>query len=628
MASLFNTLNIGYSGLVASQAGVSTTSHNIANAESDGYTRQRIVTSAATPVSTAPGQVGNGVDVTDITRIFDSFVFNRYTDISADKEYADYTESIMLELSTYFPEIDGVGIKADLQEYYNMWQTLADNPDNESIKLALAEQTENLAQNIKHTQDKIISLQSTINEKLKVNVDEVNAKAEELAEVNKAINLAEAADGYTANDLRDKRNQLELDLSKLIGAEVNTGILTSDITIDSSLNEATDGYSLNVNGFNIVDGSTFHPLHIDATGANGFYEISYERQDGSLLPMGEDITGGKIGAILDLRGSNIDDTTSGIPTDGTLQNVVSQMDAFAAGLIESTNNLYAANSATSMQSNTVSLNPNNSLVSSDLNIKEGAFDIAIYDIDGNETARRTININASTVMSGAAGTNSIEGQILTQNDDNSDSNANNDIDDFITSFNWALYANGEGALELEMDSLSASKGYTFSIEDNLSTNNFDSGSNFAGALGLNRFFDGDSASNINLSSNLRNNTSNISAGITPTTGDNQLALSMVQQQFEKYDFEVGNTTSYNTTMYGMFDIVATGVGVETNRAILSNESITAQFNATENEYASISKVSVDEELTNLIKYQTAYGAASKIITTIDQMMQTLLGIKQ
>ncbi|MCW9068116.1 MAG: flagellar hook-associated protein FlgK [Sulfurimonas sp.] len=628
MASLFNTLNIGYSGLVASQAGVSTTSHNIANAESDGYTRQRIVTSAATPVSTAPGQVGNGVDVTDITRIFDSFVFNRYTDISADKEYADYTESIMLELSTYFPEIDGVGIKADLQEYYNMWQTLADNPDNESIKLALAEQTENLAQNIKHTQDKIISLQSTINEKLKVNVDEVNAKAEELAEVNKAINLAEAADGYTANDLRDKRNQLELDLSKLIGAEVNTGILTSDITIDSSLNEATDGYSLNVNGFNIVDGSTFHPLHIDATGANGFYEISYERQDGSLLPMGEDITGGKIGAILDLRGSNIDDTTSGIPTDGTLQNVVSQMDAFAAGLIESTNNLYAANSATSMQSNTVSLNPNNSLVSSDLNIKEGAFDIAIYDIDGNETARRTININASTVMSGAAGTNSIEGQILTQNDDNSDSNANNDIDDFIASFNWALYANGEGALELEMDSLSASKGYTFSIEDNLSTNNFDSGSNFAGALGLNRFFDGDSASNINLSSNLRNNTSNISAGITPTTGDNQLALSMVQQQFEKYDFEVGNTTSYNTTMYGMFDIVATGVGVETNRAILSNESITAQFNATENEYASISKVSVDEELTNLIKYQTAYGAASKIITTIDQMMQTLLGIKQ
>jgi len=53
-----------------------------------------------------------------------------------------------------------------------------------------------------------------------------------------------------------------------------------------------------------------------------------------------------------------------------------------------------------------------------------------------------------------------------------------------------------------------------------------------------------------------------------------------------------------------------------------------QFNATELEYYSVSKVSIDEEMTNLIKYQTSYGAAAKVITTIDQMMDTLLGIKQ
>ncbi|HFB53875.1 MAG TPA: hypothetical protein ENJ67_04005, partial [Sulfurimonas autotrophica] len=55
---------------------------------------------------------------------------------------------------------------------------------------------------------------------------------------------------------------------------------------------------------------------------------------------------------------------------------------------------------------------------------------------------------------------------------------------------------------------------------------------------------------------------------------------------------------------------------------------TAQFNSTELEYNSVSKVSIDEEMTNLIKYQTSYGAAAKVITTVDQMMQTLLGIKQ
>ena len=78
----------------------------------------------------------------------------------------------------------------------------------------------------------------------------------------------------------------------------------------------------------------------------------------------------------------------------------------------------------------------------------------------------------------------------------------------------------------------------------------------------------------------------------------------------------------------MFDVLATDVGIKTNAAVLANETITAQFKAVELEYSTVSKVSIDEEMTNLIKYQTSYGAASKIITTIDQMMQTLLGIKQ
>jgi len=625
MASIFNTLNIGYSGLAAAQTGVSTTSHNIANAETEGYTRQRVTTSAATPISLSQGHVGNGVDITDITRIFDNFVFDRYTSLSSDKEYSEFSERIMQELSTYFPEIDAVGIKADLQEYYNMWQTFSDNPDNESIKLALAKQTEKLAQNLQDTQSKVLSLQSSINEQLKVNIDEVNALAGELAEINKSIELAEAGGAFSANDLRDKRNVIELSLSKLVGADINVGLIQSDI--DNSTNIVRGSYTVSVNGFNIVDGSTTHPLHIAATGASGFYEISYEREDGTLLPMSESISGGRVGAILNLRGSTIEDTTSGVPSDGVLQDVVAKLDAFAAGLIESTNNLYASNATTKMESNSVSLNPNNSLLGSGLDIRAGGFDIVIYDIDGNETARRTIDIDIATTLTGPALSNSIEYKIAAQQDDNSDLNATNDIDDYI-GFNWASFATGDGGLEFTMNADPASKGYTFSIEDKLQNSSFDSGSNFAGALGLSRYFDGDSASNIGLNFDLRNYSTNISAGTTPNSGDNKLALSIVQQQFEKYDFDVGNTTSFNSSIYGMFDIVSTDVGIETNRAILNNETITAQFNATDKEYSSISKVSIDEELTNLIKYQTAYGASSKIITTVDQMMQTLLGIKQ
>jgi len=294
MASIFNTLSIGYSGLSAAQVGINTTGQNITNAENEGYTRQRVVTSAANPLMTSAGDVGNGVKVQDIKRVFDNFVFDRYNKVSADKEYSDFERQTLEELSTYFPEIDGVGIKADLAEYYNMWQTFADNPDNDSIKVALAKQTETLTQHITQTQNQVLNLQMQVNDQLGANVNEVNSLAQQLADLNKSIDIAESGGGYSANDLRDKRNVIEKSLSKLIGAEVNQGQLESNIQIDSNSNTRTGSYTLSVNGFNIVDGSTYHPLHIEKDNNRyGFYELSYERQDGTLIPMEEKVNGGK-----------------------------------------------------------------------------------------------------------------------------------------------------------------------------------------------------------------------------------------------------------------------------------------------------------------------------------------------
>jgi len=243
MASIFNSLNIGYSGLNAAQVGINTTGHNISNAESEGYTRQRVVTAAATPIALFPGQVGNGAEVKDIERVFDNFVFDRYNAISSDKEYSDYEKKTLEELSSFFPEIDGVGIKADLAEYYNMWQTFADNPDNASIKVALAKQTETLTQHISQTQTQIKGLQLQVNDQLAVDVNEVNELASQLATLNTTIDTAEAGGQNTANDLRDKRNVLERSLSRLIGAEVNQGQLTANIQVDSNSNIRTGSYT-------------------------------------------------------------------------------------------------------------------------------------------------------------------------------------------------------------------------------------------------------------------------------------------------------------------------------------------------------------------------------------------------
>ncbi len=626
MASIFNALSIGYSGLNAAQVGINTTGHNITNANTAGYTRQRAIQTAQTPLFSGAGNVGNGTQIQDIARVFDNYVYDRYTNISAKKEFTQFSKQTLNELSTYFPEIAGVGIKSDLAQYYNMWQTFADNPNNAAIKVALAKQTDTLTQHIAQTQNQVKSLQSQLNDKLKTNVDQVNKLAGEVAALNKSIDTAEAGNSYTASDLRDRRNLLEKNLAQLIGSKVNQGQIQANIQIDSNSNTRTGSYTLSVNGFNIVDGGTYHPINIsNKSNPNGFYQVSYERQDGVLIPMEESITGGKIGAIFDLRGKSID-TTTGVPKNGIVQNTIAQLDAFANGLIQTTNNLYAASSNIRMNSNPQTIDGKNALVSSNLNIKQGTFDLVIYDINGNETARRSITIDATTSMTGVINSNSIQGQILAKKDDNADGNANNDINSFMT-FNYQTSADGILRLELGLDPAAESKGYTFSLKDTLKTTNYASGTNFAGALGLGRYFDGNSASNIQLASSLKNNSTGISAGYSGTAGDSRVALNMVQQQFEKYDYKVG-TDTYNTTSYGMFDITSTYVGIETNTAISKNDTTTTQFNAVQLEYTAVSKVNVDEELTNLIKYQTSYGASAKLITTIDKMMQTLLGIKQ
>jgi flagellar hook-associated protein 1 FlgK len=615
MASIFNALHIGYSGLNASQIGINTTSHNIANAETEGYTRQRVVTAPAYPISIYPGDRGNGVEVDSIVRIFDSFVYDRYTKAAQDKSYSDFMRDTLETLSTYFPEVEDVGIKTDLHTYFDMWQTLADNPDNSAVKVALAQQAQILSEHIQQTRGQVRSLQDELNTQLAASIDEVNRLASEIAELNRAIENSEVAHLNNANDLRDQRNQLELALAKLVGADVFSGEITTDMTVDKNVAERQEHYNIHIAGFNIVDGVTFHPIGYSNTdNPEGFYDLFYERQDGEKVPFTYQISDGKVGAILDLRGSELDDS-SGVPTDGTLQSVIDQLDAFAASLIENTNNVYARSATTRMESHITGVDGATHLVNSGLNIRTGSFDIVLYDIDGNETARRSITIDDLTAMDDGTA-ESIVGQIGAIIDDNGDNNANNDISSLLK----AQYL-ADGTLILEVTDPSA--GYTFAIEDDAS----DGGTNFAGAMGLHRFFDGSDGKDIALHHPLKNDPSLISAFRQPQAGNNETALNMVQLQFDKVSLQVGQT-EMTETLYNFFDSTATYVGSATNAAITQNDSRTAQFNTVETEYFSISRVSVDEELTNLIKYQTAYGAAAKVITTIDQMMDTLLGIKR
>ena len=533
MASIFNALHIGYSGLNAAQIGIDTTGHNISNAETEGYTRQRVVTSEAHPVSITPGQRGNGTQISEITRVFDAFVYNRYTTAAQNKDYSDTMKKNLEELSTYFPDISNVGIKEDLKNYFDSWQLLASNPSNTAVKVALAQQAQTLSQHIAQTRSQIGTLQNSLDDQIKVNIDEVNRVGEQIAGLNKAISVAESDGISNANDLRDQRGVLEMSLKKLVGASVFTDKIQSNTAVDSNIAIEEGSYTVQVGGFNIVDGSSFHPIGVDDSKNSGQYnDIYYERQDGVRLSFADRITGGKVGALIELRGSLINE--NGSFDDGFLQETINSMDVFAKGLIESTNNLYAQ-SATNVNAVTMVclLVIHEALLSTDENFKAGSFDLVAYDINGNEVARRNIKINASTVIDNASATNlmedgvtpnSITEQLAAQKDDTGDNNGLNDIDDMLT----ASFATPSNVFSIALKGQYASLGYTFAIEDK--------GSNFAGVTGINRFFDGSDARDIELSTPLKEDPAKISAHKSPANGDNQTALDMVQLQFASSRF--------------------------------------------------------------------------------------------
>ncbi len=609
---LFSTLDSGYSGLNASQLEMGTVSQNIANANTEGYTRQRVVTRAQEPLHTIPGDLGRGVKFVSVTRIHNEFVFGRLRDSSSTLEYDTFSRQTLEQVARVFPDSEGVGLQNDMKNYFDKWNLLASNPTNSAVKTDLAQNSMTFLDNIKDTRKRVRDVQDILNKQLKTSIDEVNSIGKKIADINAKIGSVESVKNNHANDLRDERDKLELSLAKLLDFSVFKGDTQSDISIDRDLTDTGKKYYLNISGESFVDGSTFHPIVLDNKGnKSSYYTVYHQSQDGSRIDIGRKIHGGRIGAILDLRGREIDEKTS-YPVDGTIQGYVDSLDAFSKGLIEATNSVYAQSAVSNMQSPQLNLDPNASLTRSDYNIKIGSFDVVLYDGDGNEVGRKTININDNTTMDDGS-TTSIVGQLNGNSDDNGDNNSTNDFDDYFQAF----YSTNGHMLSIQPK---GTHSYKISIEDN--------GTNFAGATGVNGFFVGDSAKNISLKREFIDDPTKINAYKNPVSGDDQMANQMLQVQYHDIEFKYRNGLTIKDTPDGFYRNFTGKIATDTENKGRDLDTSEAIFNAVKQEQESISGVNIDEELANLLKYQTAYSANAKIITTIDRMLQSLLSIKE
>ena len=625
---LFSTLGTGVSGLKASQIAIGTAGHNIANANNDHYTRQRVVMQASVPFHSDPGDIGTGVSVTTIVRIHDEFVYTRLKDSSNSLSYDAFNKRALEEVAKYFPDLQNVGIGSDIKSYFASWNDLASNSDDAAQKIALVQNSVTLANNLRDTRAHIRDLQNSINEQLKVNVDEMNRIGEQIAELNKAINRVEVIEPNRANDLRDQRDHLELTLFELVGVSVFKGDMVSENHIDPNLTDQGSGYHMNIAGHSFVDGFTFHPLKIsNKDNASSYYSIYSLSQDGSTVEITDKLRGGKVGAMLDLRGRDIDSSQNGgFPADGTLQGYVNNLDTFAKTFIEQTNNLYARSAQESMSSflNT-DLKDNTTLVHHSNSLKTGTFAVVMYDMQGNEVGRKTLEINSLTMMNestldsfGNSNQDSIVAQFNADTDDNNDNNSLNDIDNFFTAFYSYDETTKTGILSLNPDN--ALLGYTIAVEDD--------GTNFAGVIGLSPFLQGDSAANMDVALKYKEDPIKVNAYSAPILGNNDVANAMIQMQYERFDFHKFRDSAISETIEGFYRFITTQISTDGESANRNFDTNTALFNTINSEFQSISGVNIDEELADLMRFQAAYGANARVISTVDQMLDTLLGLKR
>lgn len=606
MGGILSSLNTSYTGLQAHQLMVDVTGNNISNASDEFYSRQRVVAKPEKPLVYQGLNIGRGVETEAVQRIHNEFVFSRYAKAAQDRQFFDTDFSNLREASAFFPDVDGVGIYNDMEQYFNAWKDLSKNPKDPAQKQVLVENASVLVTNIKDTRAKIVTLQQKASEDLEISVKEINNIGSQIAEINKRLKEMEEVKVFKqANELRDRRDQLEFHLKELIGGNIFKNNLKTNSSLDNKSADFDDEYVLNIaHGFNIVDGTIFHPLTLQKdNNAEHLNRIYFRGDDFKVVDITDKLDEGKIGALIGLYNTGYNGTKV-----GKLQNYINLLDTFSKGFIEASNSIYAQGASHQLESDKLELEDIEALKDTNYNLKNGSIELIAYNTNGQEIAKKTIQINNITTM------RDVIKAINVNTDDNLDNNSDNDFDDYFR----AYFDNDSKKFSIQAKE--PSKGYYVSLKDN--------GTNFSGAFGINRLFEGNNARNIAINPKYKKEPTHIRPWLSPINGNFDVANMMQQLQYEKVDFYDNKFDIKQMKLSEFYQYVSGKVASDTESSEHTFETKKSVYEAVKKESLAISQVSIDEEMVNLIKFQGGYAANAKVITAIDRMIDTLLSIKQ
>lgn len=327
MPSQFFGLNIAYTGLLASNAAMNTTSNNIANVQTEGYSRQQVTQQAANAlrVFQTYGCAGAGVETLAIERVRDEFYDGRFWDNNAQLGEYDMKQYYMQQLETYFDD-DGksTGFKTIFDQLMiTGMQALLKDPNSTTAKSQFVGYAGALTEYFNGMAGNLEKVQKDINQEIKLKVDQINSLAGEIASLNKQINTIELA-GTKANELRDRRTLLIDELSKIVDVEVKeTPIIDAN---NENRETGANRYMVKIAGGQmLVDGSDYNGLEcvartsyekVNQTDIDGLYEVYWA--DGQKFNLYNASMGGDLAGLIQMRdGNNGENFTGQVTATGT-----------------------------------------------------------------------------------------------------------------------------------------------------------------------------------------------------------------------------------------------------------------------------------------------------------------------
>ncbi len=521
MTSTFHSLETAKRSLFTQTTALGTTGHNIANANTAGYSRQVVNTKATTAFETPglrnwvnPGQLGSGVEVTSITRVRDSYLDDQFRGENSGLGSWSVRQETLSKLEAVVNEPSDTGLSAVMNNFWSAWSDFSKDPQDITNRKIIKETTLAMTDSLNQTSKQLDAMTTDLTANINLKATEVNSLLQTIADLNAGINKVESL-GNNANDLSDQRDHAVDQLSKI----ANVTVTKQDA-----------GYQVSLGGTVAVAGTTVTPV-TEAT-----LKAAY---DGGTLNKGE------LYGMFVSRDDYVVDYRAQLDTlANTMANGKFEVTLPSGSVLPDGTTLNVVNADGTETSTTFSNASNNRTLTGDLKVKvdgiNGLMKIG-YTIDG---AKPSAGVDLFTASSGGAitaGNITLNQQI--QNNPN-----------LIAS---SFRVNGAGT-----------------------------------------------------------------TGETVVKGNAGLALIMADMKSMRFDF--GAAASTPVTIDDYFSSITGQLGVQSKEAARQAQNATDLSDQVESLRQSVSGVSMDEEMTNLVKFQQAYNASARFMTTFDEMLDKLI----